>query len=426
MKITICAYDGHGYFGGPLEWLKRLGPALRELGIAVDFLFITDHAPRLCGTYTRLKESGFHCRALRRHSLTQFRDSTEARVRWILRHLRNDPPDLFVPNLSVPGCFAGRWAQEAGIPAVCVIHSCDAFYAGMTEAFLQIRGPFRLRGAVCVSEMFETSIHGLCQDEVIAARIPCGAPVPRQKVSWDPESFRLAYVGGLRERAKRITDLARAFCRATAEIDGIEAVLFGDGPRREAVERIIRERDDKGRVTVAGKIDSGRIQRELLSCHVIVLLSDFEGLPIALMEAMACGVVPVCLDVESGIRELVKHEKTGLLVKDRGNDFVAAIRRLRYDPDLWQRLSHSARGLIEARYSMRLVARQWHDLVQALATPPERRRLIRVPRRLSLPPVHPSLRGDDRRWGSCGAYVARQVGRIARRCRRGKHSARTH
>ena len=54
-----------------------------------------------------------------------------------------------------------------------------------------------------------------------------------------------------------------------------------------------------------------------------------NGLPIALIEAMACGVVPICLQTRSGF---VEHGVTGLLVRDRGKDFIAAVQRLRQEP----------------------------------------------------------------------------------------------
>ena len=96
--------------------------------------------------------------------------------------------------------------------------------------------------------------------------------------------------------------------------------------------------------------------------HVLVLLSDFEGLPIALMEGMACGLVPVCFKMRSGIPELVEDGVTGLLVSDRGDEFVRAIARLHNDRNLWERLSLSARSRIAADYSLNACAEKWMDL----------------------------------------------------------------
>ncbi|MBP7275572.1 MAG: glycosyltransferase family 4 protein [Kiritimatiellae bacterium] len=417
LSLTICAYDGRGYFGGPLEWYKRLAPALREVGIETRFLFITDHPPAECGTYRYLKDAGFNCRALPRHSLSQLRDYTEPRVRWILRQLRRNPPDLFLANLSVPACFAARWAREAGIPSAPVVHSDDPFYTAMAEEFLGQPGPYRFEVVVCVSRMLEQSLQARGSGRI--EHIPCGTPVPSRRTEWPGNGpLRIAYVGRLVDKAKRIGLLADAFCRAVLAVPGTEAILIGDGPQRMEVEQIIQSHGCGGRVTLTGRMDSSGIQERLLDCHVIVLLSDFEGLPMALLEGMACGAVPVCLSIRSGIPELVEHEQTGLLVQDRGESFVEAIRRLRTDRALWERLSAAARQRIEARYSMPVVARQWRDLIESLRVPPAGRRPIRIPHRLKLPPVHPGLAGDDRRWPGWGGYARRQFHRIGRRCGR--------
>lgn len=52
-------------------------------------------------------------------------------------------------------------------------------------------------------------------------------------------------------------------------------------------------------------------------------MPDFEGLPLALQEAMATGVVPVVREIESGVPELVHHESKGLVVA------MIQLRRLR-------------------------------------------------------------------------------------------------
>jgi colanic acid/amylovoran biosynthesis glycosyltransferase len=253
---------------------------------------------------------------------------------------------------------------------------------------------------------------------VAVERIPCGTPVPDGRTQWpDDGPFRIAYVGRLIDKAKRIELLAEAFCQAAQAVPGVEALIIGDGPKRGDVERIVAESGCEDRVVLTGRIDSSEVQERLLDCHAIVLLSDFEGLPIALLEGMACGLVPVCLDIRSGIPELVKHDETGLLVHDRGNDFVAAIRRLRGDQALWEKLSDGARELAESRYSMATVARQWRELAERLKVPPQGRHPIRMPRELDLPPAHPNLAGEDRRWPGWLAYVRRQALRILRHLR---------
>ena len=95
--------------------------------------------------------------------------------------------------------------------------------------------------------------------------------------------------------------------------------------------------------------------------------------------------------------ELVLDGLTGLLVGDRGDGFVAAVRRLREDPALWERLARSARAHVETEYSEETCADRWQELFHKLVNSSGSRKPLRIPRRLHLPPVHPTLTWLDPR-----------------------------
>jgi colanic acid/amylovoran biosynthesis glycosyltransferase len=200
----------------------------------------------------------------------------------------------------------------------------------------------------------------------------------------------LAYVGRLADEQKRITDLTRAFCRVTREVPGIEALIVGEGPDKSKVERVIAD-EHNDRVTLSEPVDVDRVQTLLLERDVIVLLSDYEGLPIALMEGMACGCVPITLKVRSGIPELVENEKTGLIVDDRDSGFIDAVRRLRNDPSLWEALSTQGRTKIEDGYSQGLCADMWKELLTSIGAHGRSPRAISVPTRMRIRHRNPAL-----------------------------------
>jgi glycosyltransferase involved in cell wall biosynthesis len=234
-------------------------------------------------------------------------------------------------------------------------------------------------------------------ERVLIRHIPCGVPVPRTVAQPPADTLRLLYAGRLSEKQKRISELTRAFGRAVREIPGTKATIIGDGPARASVEQILRENNLEPDVQVKGPLDSAQVVENILDGHVVVLLSDFEGLPVAIMEAMACGLVPVCLPVRSGIPELVDHGVTGLLVNDRSDDFVSAIRRLRTEAGLWERLSCAARERIVTGYSSEVCADRWAEIIVAVQQTSRGRRSLRIPRRFNLPPVDPGVAREDHR-----------------------------
>jgi colanic acid/amylovoran biosynthesis glycosyltransferase len=391
LNVSFCAYDSPDTLGGPVTWLQRLFPGLRSHGIEPRCLFLTWGDTNTGPTMTALRAQGFDCPA------TPCHEHTNDRLRWVLSCLRERPPDVFVPNLVPPAFFAGRWVRAAGIPTVGILHSSDNFYRGLQEAFVFGRREFCLSALVAVSQDLEQKALARQPRHTLVRRIPCGAPLASSTVRRRCSALRLAYVGRLVEEQKQISQVTRAFCRVVREVADAEATIYGDGPDRSAVERILASEGLGLPVRLAGRVDTTQIQERLLDCDVIVLLSDYEGLPIAVMEGMACGCVPVCLRIRSGIPELVEDEVTGLLVNDRGDSFVNAIRRLRNEPGLWERLSKAARAKIENGYSTQTCAKQWAELFHSLHERSGPKRPIEIPRRIKLPPPHPGFAHQDPR-----------------------------
>jgi colanic acid/amylovoran biosynthesis glycosyltransferase len=411
MKVTFCAYDHVKYVGGPNAWLRRLLPALCCHGVQPQVLFITQSAEE-CPTVFSLRRQGIICKEIYRPQYT------EQRVHWLVDRLAEDPPDVFVPNLMVPAYYAGRWVREAGIPTVGVLHSDDPFYRGLLTEFVFGAGAYQLSALVCVSKFLEQEVLSQRPDRVLVRRIPYGAPLP-QRVAREPNgNLRVAYVGRLVEQQKLISEVTRALCRAISQVVNTEAVIYGEGPDRPAIEQILREQAEGSPVHLEGRVDSDQIQAHLLECHALVLLSDYEGLPIVLMEAMACGVVPICLRMRSGVPELIEDGVTGLLVRDREGDFVAAVRRLREEPGLWERLSRAARAKIEAGYSDEACAALWESFLRELHSTTRPSLSLNIPYRMTLPPIHPSLAREDTRRPPLYRVFLQRSRRVARRIKR--------
>jgi glycosyltransferase involved in cell wall biosynthesis len=181
------------------------------------------------------------------------------------------------------------------------------------------------------------------------------------------------------------------------EIPNTEAVLFGTGPAHQQVEEILRNEGSQLPIHLEGRVPAEVIQERLLNYHALVLLSDYEGLPVAVMEAMACGVVPISLRTRSGITELIEDGMTGILVDDRGDAFISAVRRLAADKDFWQRLSANARNKVMNGYSSDVCADAWEGLFRELKKKGNVSSLKRIPVWLQLPPVHPQLKPHDHR-----------------------------
>jgi glycosyltransferase involved in cell wall biosynthesis len=267
-----------------------------------------------------------------------------------------------VINLSGAGYLATRWVRRSGIPSIGILHSDDAFYRRIFDEFVVGPAGNCLSDLVCVSEFLAQTVAG-ANTATSMHLIPYGVPIPDRTADVSKSPLRLIYVGRLVEEQKQILEVSRALCRVVREVPGTEAVIYGNGPDRGRLERCLEKENVGTGVRVAGQIDNADIQNVMLEADVLILLSDYEGLPIALLEAMACGLVPVCLRIRSGVGQLVEPGKTGFLVEDRGDSFVATIRAIASDPELRSRVATAARAKIAAQYSDALNASRWMQLL---------------------------------------------------------------
>ena len=360
IKVLFCIYDSPGNISGPNAWLLRLLPSLKSDGI-IPSVLVFSLKPSDSPTADALTLSGIQV------SVFKFKSTTRKKINWILDFTSRHPPDVFVPNLVVAAYFAAGYLREVGIATVGVLHSDDPFYHALLEDFT-IKNSFHcLSGLVCVSEYLQKRASKTAADDVEIYKIPCGVPVPRGSASVPGDTMNIIYVGRLEEEQKRISDVTRSLCSVTRRVPGVKAYIFGDGSAVDAVRSIIRKENAGDRVELVGRVSPHQIQSQMLKNHVIVLLSDYEGLPVALMEGMACGLVPVCKKTASGIPELVSNDVNGLIVSDGGESFERAIELLKESPGLWKALSKRSKQTVLADFSNEICASKWSDVLLAQA-----------------------------------------------------------
>jgi colanic acid/amylovoran biosynthesis glycosyltransferase len=133
---------------------------------------------------------------------------------------------------------------------------------------------------------------------------------------------RLVCVGRLCE-AKGQLLLIEAASRLTAKGIALELVLAGDGPMRAQIEKAVAKYDLGSRVRITGWISSSEVRDEILGASALVLPSFAEGLPVAIMEAMALKR-PVLTTYVAGIPELVRPGENGWLFAAGSVDELAS------------------------------------------------------------------------------------------------------
>lgn len=355
--IVFATYDGPDNFEGPTVNAARLLPQLRKRGHRVTALLVTDSP--ITTHQTTLEDAGVDCRIVPRRGYTE--DLTRSAVR-LLKTLQ---PSVFVPNVWIPGCFAARWLRESGVPSVAAYRSDDALYDGIVSQFVLGDPLWAVSGMVCVSREFEARIQRHHPQRTQTIVIPSGVRLPkRTRKCRGP--LKIVYVGRITQEQKRILDVGRAVISVLRKTPGAEATFYGQGNDMQSLRKMIHESGMVRRINLAGPVAQNEIQERLIEYDVMVLLSDYEGTPGALMDAMACGVVPVVLDIPGGVQELVIDGETGFLVEDRTGAFVDAVRLLDRDVSLREAMGRRARNHIEARFSLERTVSLWENFIEDL------------------------------------------------------------
>jgi glycosyltransferase involved in cell wall biosynthesis len=142
-------------------------------------------------------------------------------------------------------------------------------------------------------------------------------------------------------------------------------VFIGDGHLRKALEAGIREAGLQTRVTLAGLIQREQVYRKLASADVLISTSRGEGLPLAVLEAMACGLPVVLSDIPPH-REIVgSADFIPLVPPDDADGFGRAIGRLMDKPPSERRwIGESCRRLVEKRFSLTAMHQDYAETYQ--------------------------------------------------------------
>ena len=388
MRLLFCTTDGAGAFNGINAWLLDFLPALAAAGHQPLVLLFCWSPPRECHTYPLLLERGIEVRTV------YPRLYTEAAVRRCLKEARGFKPDVFLASHVFPAGVAtlDDAAEEQVNGLVRVLAERDRLtlrVCGRATAS-DLTAALAADATVAVSQSLLRLIPA---DGRIARFIPYGvSPSPRVAQAPLPDGpLRLVYHGRVANTQKRIVDMAAALARLCRARPRVHADLYGSGPDEDLLRAQLARDDADGRVRFLGSRSAGEIKNLLPDYHASVLLSDFEGLPVSVLESMSAGLVPVCLRTASGLPQLLRDGENGFLLADRDQDLDRAVSRLLASPEEWNRMARSARETIHRDFSSDSCARRWCDLLKEIPAP------LAAPAVRALPPPLPALAAEDAR-----------------------------
>jgi len=325
--------------GVPLH-LLRLSVAIRERGFDPRVISLAPPGP----VTQQLADAGIEttdCGATGVGDL--------AAIWRLARHLRNTRPDLvhsFLFHANAACRLAVPLAGRSLARLICEIQTVEV----ERRWHLTVEGMLHRLGACVVGNSPAVVSHLQRCAHIAPSRLRCvpggvdveqiraAAPADRQALGI-PDTLRIVMWVGRMDPVKGLDELIDAFAVVAKSIDA-RLLLVGAGEYAGAVRRRIETHGLQERVMLLGRRDD--VPSLLKIADVFVFPSRTEGMPNALLEAMAAGRAIVTTDVP-GCRDVIVHQENGLLVPSQ--DAIAlseAIRRLLSDQALSSRLAHSA------------------------------------------------------------------------------------
>lgn len=131
-------------------------------------------------------------------------------------------------------------------------------------------------------------------------------------------------------------------------LDQIHLIIVGDGPERSELERYVKVNKLENNVMFTGSVPNDRVIEYLAISNIYVLMSNSEGLPISIIEALRCGLPVISTNV-AGIPETVQDNVNGLLIERSVNAMTYTLQNLHmYD---WEKFAHNSKQIFEDKFT---------------------------------------------------------------------------
>lgn len=299
----------------------------------------------------------------KKHRLIQFL----LRVRYLRRFLKEEKPDVLIP-FARKALYRGLMAAYfVKIPVLISVRTDPAGHYEERSDKIQIPLLFpRADGCVFQTQGAREFFAPRLQKNSRIILNPInpkyiGVPEPAVRQKTVVQSGRLVDF-------KNQPMLIRAFVEVHKKHPDYDLKIYGgdsfDGTK-EILEQIIDENQAREYVHLMGASDS--LEEEIKDAALFAFSSDWEGLPNALMEAMALGLPVVATDCPcGGPRTIMTHEVNGLLVPIKDQKAMEeGINRLIEDRELAERLGREARKIAD-RANDQAIYEQWRDYIEQL------------------------------------------------------------
>lgn len=285
-----------------------------------------------------------------------------------------------------PATVALLASRLSGIPFSFTAHATDIFKTTVNQRALRDKVE-AARWVVTVSDFnrdYLLGVTGASPEKIVVVRngIRLDEFTPGPPPPFPP--FRMVCVARLVEK-KGLPDLIEACALLRDRGLDFQLGIVGKGSLRNELESLIALRELRNHVQLLGPHTHGEVLARYREAHLCVLSAvvgrdgNREGLPVSIVEALACGL-PVVSTPIAGIPEAVRDEHNGILVPPGDPASLArALERVAREPGLYNTLRDNARSSVVDNFDLPRTAAALHQILQGAPPKAETAKRREVP-----------------------------------------------
>ncbi len=295
---------------------------------------------------------------------------------------KEKPIDIIYARFFAPDGYAAlELSNMLGVPAVAVGAGDDVNVDPHFNRFIYrdfVRVANGLDGVLASGGKAAASIKAVSGRKVLAVHGVVDtsefAPVQdkglvRKELNFEPDKFVALYVGSYKV-VKGVFELIDVVGRIVEQVPHFRLKVCGYGRQEESMRAAIEQKGLTKVIDMVGLVDPTQMPKWMQAADMLVLPSYEEGMPNAVMEAMACGL-PVVASAVGGLPQETGDCEGTILIEPKSTDeLFEAMMRVIQDDQLRIRMQEASRQRAEERFSVQRNARIVLDYLKKVAKQP--------------------------------------------------------
>lgn len=297
VSFVFDAYFSGMNWGGTEEWSCIVANAIAELGVQTYMI---------CGMNEKFDRFTNYCMHF------EVEDET-CMISKMANKIADCLPCVFISHISI-ALYAAQVVKAVfpdKIKLVVVVHGDDPYIYRDLKFWAD-----KIDEIVCISKQINVVLqeqYGLNPEKLIYKPNPIKIPTISGNRAFNVGTLKIGFAARLAKIQKRVNLLPQIIDACRHKNLDIEFNIAGEGDCLELLKDYVHSNHLEEKVHLLGWIPPTDMTKFWESQDVYLNISDFEGMSLAMLEAMACGCVPVVTDV-SGVSDVIEDGKNGFVV----------------------------------------------------------------------------------------------------------------